>query len=118
MKRRLLVGMLMITLVLMLALAACGGSSGTTTATTSPTSTTTTTIALPHPEVTRIMAADLKQKMDDGEDIVIVDIRDASSYGKEHVKDAINISTFPPGQTLIDKLKTLPEDKLIVLYCA
>lgn len=44
---------------------------------------------------------------------VIVDLRAAADYDKEHVKGAVNI----PLANLKEKLGTLPKDKTLVLYC-
>jgi len=76
---------------------------------------------LAHPEVPRITCEELKQLMDKGVDLALVDTRFETSFKRGHIKRAINIpdTPLPPfTEEIIEmKLMMLPRDKLIVLYC-
>jgi hypothetical protein len=63
-------------------------------------------------EVPRISAQDLKNKIDGGEDILIVDTRSAASHADQHIAGAISL---PVDETL-SRLNELPKDKEIVFY--
>lgn len=60
-----------------------------------------------------ISAGELEQYLDEGRDIVLVDIRDRDAYEKRHIRGAVNI----PAKELPDRMEELPRDRLIVLYC-
>jgi hydroxyacylglutathione hydrolase len=71
------------------------------------------------PEIPRISVEDLKQKIDKGENVVVVDVRDGGSYAAGHVKGAINIyydATADPMDRQM-MLMALPMEKLVVTYC-
>lgn len=70
-------------------------------------------------EVPRITCEELKQLIDKGEKLVVVDTRGSGSYDTEHIKGAINISYDPSGDPMEREmtLTALPMDKLTVLYC-
>ena len=61
----------------------------------------------------RISLADAKAAFDAGA-AVFIDSRAEAAYKVEHIKGAINI----PGGTLDAKLKQLPKDKKIIVYCS
>jgi 3-mercaptopyruvate sulfurtransferase SseA len=63
----------------------------------------------------RITIRQLKRMMDAKEEVVIVDTRDGSSYlgSTVQIKGAIHITH----DELEAKMKDLPKNKLIVLYC-
>jgi rhodanese-related sulfurtransferase len=71
------------------------------------------------PQIPRIAAEELRQMIDKGEDIVVVDTRDSGSYDAGHIKGAINIyydpTADPTGRQMM--LMALPMDKLVVTYC-
>ncbi len=74
-------------------------------------------VVLPH--LPRITVEELKQLIDKGEDLVIVDTRDSQSYAAGHIKGAVNIyydATADPMDRQM-MLIALPMDKLIVTYC-
>jgi rhodanese-related sulfurtransferase len=74
-------------------------------------------VVLPH--IPRITAEDLRQMIDKGADLVIVDTRDSGSYDAGHIKGAINIY-YDPTADPTDRqmmLMALPMDKLVVTYC-
>ena len=68
------------------------------------------------PEMPRITCEQLKQMMDEGEDIVLVDTRVTLVYDLGHLPEAINIPMEPEELATV-KLQTLPTDKLIAFYC-
>lgn len=64
-------------------------------------------------EVPRMTADDLKERLDDGQEIVIVDTRSEAAYEAKHIAGAIWVSP-----TAVDSpLDDLPLDQEIVLYC-
>jgi rhodanese-related sulfurtransferase len=71
------------------------------------------------PNIPRITVEDLRQMIDKGADLVIVDTRDNGSYNAGHIKGAINIyydpTADPTGRQMM--LMALPMDKLVVTYC-
>jgi rhodanese-related sulfurtransferase len=70
-------------------------------------------------EVPRITCEDLKQLMDKGERLVIIDTRATSGYREEHIKGAINIYYNPAGDP-VERAMTftaLPADRPLVIYC-
>ena len=70
-------------------------------------------------EVPRITSEDLKQLIDKGEKVVIIDTRKNNIYNEEHIKGAVNIYYNPAGDPVEREmtLTALPADKLLVLYC-
>lgn len=70
-------------------------------------------------EVPRITCEDLKQLMDKGEKLVIIDTRASSSYRAEHIKGAINIHYNPAGDPVERGMTftALPADRPLVIYC-
>jgi len=67
-------------------------------------------------DVPRITIQELKAKMDQGEDIVILDVRLGSEYAgsKLKIKGAIRIPVF---ELEDNRYKELPRDKDIIAYC-
>ena len=70
-------------------------------------------------KIPRITCEELKQLIDNGEDMVIIDIRSSSSYDAGHIGRAINIFYDPTGSPFERDimLSALPADKLLVIYC-
>jgi rhodanese-related sulfurtransferase len=71
------------------------------------------------PDLPRISVEELKRIIDNGEDVVSLDVRDSYSYRVGHIKGAINIyydSTADPMERQMMML-ALPMDRLIVIYC-
>ena len=64
-------------------------------------------------DVPRILLADAKKDYDDGT-AVIIDARAEDVYKEEHIKGAINITS----ETLKGKIKELPKDKTLIVYCS
>ena len=56
-----------------------------------------------------ISAQELKKKLDSGEKVILIDVRDAPLYEKETIPGAINI----PFATLQDALKDIPKDRTL-----
>jgi hypothetical protein len=73
------------------------------------------------PEIPRITCEELKQLMDAGADLVLVDTRFDLSFKAGHLPGAINIpgTALPPvtQEELDGQLMELPWDRQIVLYC-
>jgi predicted sulfurtransferase len=69
--------------------------------------------ATPEDNAARISLADAKKAFDDGS-AIFVDSRAESAYKDEHIKGAINITH----DTLEARLKDLPKDKKIIVYCS
>ena len=68
-----------------------------------------------HKEIQRITVEELKQEIDRGADIVILDARPIAVYNKGHIKGALSLpwsTQLPEGN-----VKQLPRDKTIVTYC-
>jgi rhodanese-related sulfurtransferase len=93
---------------------------------------------LDYPEVPRITAEELKKLYDGNTKPIIVDSRDIASFNEEHIPGALNIpyddmpvsAAIDPydlaglteedlgtGLRMDSKLRWLPKDQLIVLYC-
>lgn len=68
-----------------------------------------TTIA----EVPRITPQEVKEKLDAGEDLVIVDSRSLEAYNHSHIAGAVSL----PLDEIGTRYGELPKDKLLVLYC-
>lgn len=64
-------------------------------------------------EVPRITVEELKERLDDGEAIVVADTRSPSSFDASHIAGAISI----PVTEVTTHLDELPRDQEIVLYC-
>ena len=129
-------------LIAVLLTASCGGATGSTTtatSTTPPTTTAAQTSTIPItttpdaslgapsvqelteedfilPELPRITAERLKQFMDDGEPLVVIDTRIKFLYDLGHLPQSINIPYNPEGAQTASFL-LLPKDRFIVLYC-
>jgi rhodanese-related sulfurtransferase len=70
-------------------------------------------------EVPRITCEELKQLIDNGEKVVLIDTRRNSGYSAEHIKGAVNIY-YEPSVYQMERelmLSSLPADKLLVFYC-
>jgi hypothetical protein len=55
-------------------------------------------------------AAELKKKIDAGEPVLVIEVRDASAYEKETISGAIHI----PFAHLQEALKEIPKDRTLV----
>ncbi|MCK5616597.1 rhodanese-like domain-containing protein [Candidatus Pacearchaeota archaeon] len=119
--RLILFGLLAVTLVL----AACSGGSATTSI-----NTTTTTTGIPGPpspeelaaqgfvlpELPRITCDQLKQMIDNGEPLTVVDTRLKIFFNTGHLPQSINMP-FQPEDKQTTSLLTLPKDRPIIFYC-
>ncbi len=65
-------------------------------------------------DMEKIKQGDFIQKVKDGEDMFIIDLRKAEDYAKGHVKGAVN---FPWGPAVAENLKNVPQDKAVYMYC-
>jgi rhodanese-related sulfurtransferase len=62
----------------------------------------------------KISQKEFVQKVTDGEDMYVLDIRSAEDYAKGHVQGAMNA---PWGPAISDNLKNIPTDKPLYVYC-
>jgi hypothetical protein len=67
----------------------------------------------PVDDAARITLEEAKKLYDEGK-AFIVDARAEAAFKSEHIKSAVNITP----DTLDAKLKTLPKDKTIIVYCS
>jgi rhodanese-related sulfurtransferase len=58
-------------------------------------------------------AAELKQKIDAGEPVLVIEVREASFYEKEAIPGAIHI----PLADMPEALKDIPKDRTLVFTC-
>lgn len=65
--------------------------------------------------VPRITVQELKAKIDNGVDVVIVDVRTGQDYADSRIK--IKGAVRIPIVQIEERYKELPKDKEIVLYC-
>jgi hypothetical protein len=76
-----------------------------------------------NPSIPRITAEDLKQRLDRGDKLILIDTRADWKFEMGHLPGAINIhyaidSPYPGAEEAMDKeLSALPNDVLKVLYC-
>ncbi len=70
--------------------------------------------------VARITCEELKQLMDTGQQVVIIDTRESSEYRAGHIRRAVNIyyNVLADPQERELTLSALPGDILLVPYCA
>ena len=61
-----------------------------------------------------IKVPDLFAKMDAGEDMLILDIRQPDAYAEGHLIGAVNV---PYGLTLAERLAEIPDDVQLYIYC-
>lgn len=92
----------------------------TSTATQAPTATSAPEPAATEPhspttsdEVPRISATDLKDRLDDGEAILVVDARATTAFESRHIAGAISV----PLNEVESRLDEFPRDQEIVFYC-
>ena len=57
---------------------------------------------------------ELEYYLDQGRDMLVIDLRNRSSYQMGHIKGAVNI----PFNEIDDNLDCLPKDKDLILYCS
>ena len=67
----------------------------------------------PSDNAPRISLEDAKKDFDAGT-AIFIDARAAEAYQTEHIKGAINITSA----MLADKIKELPKDKKLIVYCS
>ena len=60
-----------------------------------------------------ISCQDLKSKLDAGENLLIIDIRDAEDFEYCHIEGSLNY----PKPEFDQHVKDIPEDRLVVLVC-
>jgi rhodanese-related sulfurtransferase len=65
-------------------------------------------------DIYMIGSADLFAKMEAGEEIFILDVRQNDVYSESHLKGAVNV---PWGPDFASQISNLPADKTIYIYC-
>ena len=70
-------------------------------------------------DVPRITCEELRQLVEKGERVVIIDTRKSSGYNADHIKGAVNIYYNPSGYQMEREmmLSALPLVVLLVFYC-
>jgi hypothetical protein len=96
-KRAKLVGPILF--VALIVLSACGNS--------------TASIPQSQDDVPRMSAPELKERLDRGEKILVVDARTAGEFQKQHIAGAISV----PLNEVASRLDELPRDQDIVFFC-
>lgn len=64
-------------------------------------------------DVTRIAPAELKSRLDSGDEVLVVDARSAGEFQQRHIPGAISV----PYNEVEARLNELPRDQDIVFYC-
>ena len=64
---------------------------------------------------TNLTPADVKEKIDAGEDMVLLDVREPSEFKGGHILGAINLPWN--SEVLKEKYADLPTDKPIIVIC-
>jgi 3-mercaptopyruvate sulfurtransferase SseA len=64
-------------------------------------------------EVPRVAPSVLKERLDAGEGVLVVDARSSGEYAEAHIPGAISV----PLSDLEGRLDELPRDQEIVFYC-
>jgi len=72
------------------------------------------TVADRESDAPRISLEELKQKLDAGAELVIVDVRSKEDFDKGHIPGAVSI----PWKEIETRYTELPRDKEIITYCA
>jgi len=65
-------------------------------------------------DVPHISPEELKEKLDGGADVVVIDVRSEEAFDRGHIKGAISI----PLRSIAVRYAEVPSDKEIVAYCA
>jgi len=65
-------------------------------------------------DVPRISLEELKEKLDAGADLVVVDVRSKEEFDQGHIPGAVSI----PYSEIEARYRELPRDKEIITYCA
>jgi hypothetical protein len=65
--------------------------------------------------IARITAAELKQKMDNGEEVVVVDLRHKIDFEAE--PETIPGALHVPPEDLESRHEEIPRDRELILYC-
>ncbi|MGJ4849987.1 rhodanese-like domain-containing protein [Bacillota bacterium Meth-B3] len=61
-----------------------------------------------------IKVPDLFAKIDAGEEMLILDVRQSDAYAEGHLKGAVNV---PYGMTIAERLSEIPDDIPLYIYC-
>jgi 3-mercaptopyruvate sulfurtransferase SseA len=80
--------------------------------TTEPSSESSQTAVQQTPEVQTISTAALKKKIDDGNSLVLLDVRTTDRYDASHIEKAISI----PFRDIPDRYQEIPQGREIIVY--
>jgi predicted sulfurtransferase len=72
------------------------------------------TVESEYSNVPRISLEELKEKLDAGADLVVVDVRSKEEFDQGHIPGAVSI----PYAEIEARYRELPRDKEIITYCA
>ena len=71
-----------------------------------------------HPAVTHMPAAELQRRLDDGDDLLLFDVREADEFAVSHIGDAIRV---PPEISADDFFREFGADvagRTVIFYCS
>ncbi len=103
--------------ILLLLLVSCTQSATTTEIPATPSPQALAEQGFVSPDLPRITCEELKQKMDKGESLILVDAEKKDTFARGHLPGSINIPRYDPEETVNAELQKLPRDGLIVFYC-
>lgn len=63
---------------------------------------------------TTVPIREVDQYIENGYDMVLIDLRNAASYERAHISGAVNI----PFEELESRISELPKDRPLVFYCS
>ncbi len=67
-------------------------------------------------EVNHINGDDLSNLQQ--EDILLIDVREASEFGVSHLQDAVQVDPEMPTQDFIEQFSKISNEKIVIFYCS
>lgn len=105
-----------ITITTVIIFTACGSESGTTGIPKPPSPDDLVDQGFLLPELPRVTCEQLKQWMDEGEPLLVVDTRIKFMFDQGHLPETINIPMIPDDEQT-ERFLVLPKDRKIIFYC-
>ncbi len=68
----------------------------------------------PTEKIELLSASDLKKRMDQKEDFLIIDVRNKNEFERVHFRDALHI----PLRFLEERIQEVPQEKMLVIHCS